>query len=96
MITKFNEWDDTTQQYIRESLTHVVDHDGYVLNLHNHVRISEDTAYDHMEIFKIMGNVNRSDAIETLENIEDLTSEQSFVCSHIIDYLRRGFIEGEK
>ena len=91
MIVKFKDWNDITQDYIKESLAHVVNRDGYVVNIHTHNRTEEDYVYDAIEMVKQYPLVTRKTAIDMLEKIDGLKSEQSYVVGHIIHYLKNNF-----
>ena len=93
MICKFKEWDDKTQAFIKESLLHIIDASGYVVDIFNHERrIDEDYIYDQMEMQKVFSHPMRVDAIKVLNEIEVSDSKESFIIAYVIHYLENNII----
>lgn len=65
MITKFVEWDDETQEFVRKSVDYVVNHRGFVINTHTGKMINEDFIHLLLESEDVM-NIDR--IIEVLMN----------------------------
>ena len=65
MKTKFVEWDDETQEFVRKSVDYVVNHRGFVINTHTGKTVNEDFIYLLLESGDVM-NIDR--IVEVLLN----------------------------
>ncbi|MCK5015219.1 MAG: hypothetical protein KAS66_15520 [Candidatus Omnitrophica bacterium] len=65
MITKFVEWDDEPQEFVRKSVDYVINHRGFVFNTYTGKTVSEDFIHLLLESGDVM-NIDR--IIEVLLN----------------------------
>ena len=90
MITKFDEWDNGTQMFVKKSVYHSIDNHGYVIDNVMSKRINEDNVFDLIELYKS----NNSDdmdidgVLDVLKNkMPDMNYIQHFAINSAIWYL---------
>ena len=86
MITKFVEWDDEPQEFVRKSVDYVINHRGFVINTHTGKTVSEDFIHLSLESGDVM-NIDR--IIEVLiDEMPPLNTVQKCAIDKAVWYLK--------
>ena len=90
MITKFDEWDNETQMFVKNSIYHSTDKQGYVIDNVMSKRINEDHVFDLIELYKSNGSTDMDidSVLDVLKNrMPDMNYIQHFAINSAIWYL---------